>query len=96
MVLNSLFPVLELIMLGRALKHYGLTDAAFLSRADRLAGRPRRPKPLQVTEFPAKAVQIIARNGVGHLVGLLDGMPLDAVIGLLPVPWTFLPEPLHD
>ncbi len=36
MVLNSLFPVLVLIVLGRALKHFGLTDAAFLSRADRL------------------------------------------------------------
>ena len=36
MVLNSLFPVLVLIALGRALKHFGLTDAVFLSRADRL------------------------------------------------------------
>ena len=36
MVLNSLFPVLVLLALGRALKHYGLTDAAFLSRSDRL------------------------------------------------------------
>ena len=36
MVLNSLFPVFVLIVLGRALKHYGLTDEAFLSRSDRL------------------------------------------------------------
>jgi predicted permease len=36
MVLNSLFPVLALLALGRALKHYGLTDETFLHRADRL------------------------------------------------------------
>ncbi len=36
MVLNSLFPVCVLIVLGRALRHYGLTDEAFLSRSDRL------------------------------------------------------------
>lgn len=36
MVLNSLFPVFVLIVLGRALKHFGLTDEAFLSRSDRL------------------------------------------------------------
>ncbi|MDJ0990203.1 MAG: AEC family transporter, partial [Desulfobacterales bacterium] len=36
MVLSSLFPVVVLIVLGRALKYYGLTDEAFLSRSDRL------------------------------------------------------------
>ena len=36
MVLSSLFPVIVLIVLGRALKYYGLTDDAFLSRSDRL------------------------------------------------------------
>ncbi len=36
MVLNSLFPVCVLIMLGRALRHWGLTDEAFLNRSDRL------------------------------------------------------------
>ena len=36
LVLNSLFPVFTLVVLGVLLKRYGFTDAAFLQRSDRL------------------------------------------------------------
>lgn len=36
MVLNSLFPVFALVVLGVALKYYRITDEAFLKTADRL------------------------------------------------------------
>ncbi len=35
-ILNSLFPVFALILLGSSLKHYGLTNDAFLKTSDRL------------------------------------------------------------
>jgi len=35
-ILNSLFPVFALILLGNGLKHYGLTNDAFLKTSDRL------------------------------------------------------------
>ncbi len=35
-VINSLFPVFALIVLGNRLRHHGLTDPAFLKTADRL------------------------------------------------------------
>jgi len=36
MVLNSLFPVFALVVLGVCLKYYRITDEAFLKTADRL------------------------------------------------------------
>jgi malonate transporter len=36
MVVNSLFPVLALILAGRLLKHFGLTNETFLRTSDRL------------------------------------------------------------
>jgi hypothetical protein len=36
MILNSLFPVFVIIVLGHILKRYGLTNDSFLSNSDRL------------------------------------------------------------
>ena len=36
MILNSLFPVFSLIILGKLLKHFGLTNEAFLKISDKL------------------------------------------------------------
>src|SRR5262245_2838774 len=42
----------------------------------------------EVTQFIAQVVEIAPRNGVGHLVSLLDGVRRDRVKGLLQVPGT--------
>ena len=52
----------------------------------------------QVTELVLEMREILALDGVGHLVGFLDGVGGDAREGLLAVPWAAIrrAQPLHD
>jgi hypothetical protein len=42
----------------------------------------------EIAEFIPEIVEIAARDGVGHLIGFLDGVGRDGRKILLEVPWT--------
>ena len=50
----------------------------------------------EVARFFFDFVDILVQNGVGQFVSLLDGEMTKGLKGLLAVPWTFLPQIVHD
>ena len=49
-----------------------------------------------VAELLADVILVVLDDGIGQLIGLLDGVRTQALVGLLTVPRTFLAKIIHD